>query len=290
MKIEKQLRLYFVLLIIAATVAIIATAEADEDECRQGHRQCGHDDGGGVVEQGQEQDQHQSQEQDQHQGQEQGQDQQQSSEQANQQSVSFNSARRAPTNFLYMQNQVEACGRTFGISGSNTSGGWAFGIPIPRSWTPTCDLWKAAEEAQQNGFVFTSYMFQCSIKAVHKVLGAETCGKFEHMAMVEMGFVDPPPDLTEIYDRAAKYDERWLMADITQKEYEQQQEVVEYRYEQQQTLIEEMEVEHAKDDAKIKKLEQRVEHEVNQADARRAAVREKIAEKEATDGSEGSNK
>ena len=152
-------------------------------------------------------------------------------------SASIVYGKRAPTNFLYMQNQVEACGRTFGFSGSNTSGGWAFGIPIPRSWTPTCDLWKAAEEAQQNGFVFTSYMFQCSIKAVWDVLGNDTCKKFELMSLVEMGMIEEPPDLTDIYDRAAQYDERWLMADITQEDYEAQQEMIEERLEQQQVLL-----------------------------------------------------
>lgn len=99
--------------------------------------------------------------------------------------TTFSNPRRAPNNYLVMQNQVEACGRTFGFSGSNTSGGWAFGIPIPRSWTPTCDLWKAAEEAQQNGFVYVSYMFQCSIKAVRKVLGA-ACTDIEARALDEL--------------------------------------------------------------------------------------------------------
>jgi len=291
----KLLNFFLVGLLLVLVAYGIQTAQASEDDdCRPGQHQCGHDDGdderGDVVVDlgmdvdvgGQQQDQEQRQGQDQEQGQS------QFSEQANQQAVTFNSARRAPTNFLYLQNQVEACGRTFGFSGSNTSGGWAFGIPIPRSWTPTCDLWKAAEEAQQNGFVFTSYMFQCSIKAVRKVLGADTCEKFEGMALVEMGFVDPPPDLTEIYERAAKYDERWLMADITQEQYKHQQEQVEYRIAQQQNLIDSLQQEVAADDDKIEALEQRIEDELNEANARRAAVRAKYEAKrqEKPDGPE----
>lgn len=58
---------------------------------------------------------------------------------------------------------------------------------------------------------------------------------------------------------------------------------------EQQSLLEEMEVEQAKDDAKIKKLERRIEYEVNEADTRRALVRAKIAEKEASNGSENNN-
>lgn len=201
-------------------------------------------------------------------------------------SVSF--AKRAPTNFLYMQNQVEACGRTFGISGSNTSGGWAFGIPIPRSWTPTCDLWKAANEAQENGFVFTSYMFQCSIKAVRKVLGDVTCDKFERMSLVEFGMIDPPPDLTEIYDRAAKYDERWLMADVTQEDYEQQQEEVEQRLEQQDALLSERAELIKEYDKNASERDVEIER-LKKAEAERAATRARIkarlAERESQDGS-----
>ena len=271
---------WLVLVALLISISVLKVYADEDDDCRQPHHQCGHDDGGTVavdVDVG-----------GQRQYQDQEQDQSQFSEQANQQAVTFNAARRAPTTLLYMQNQVEACGRTFGISGSNTSGAWTFGIPIPRSWTPICDLWKAAEEAQQNGFVFTSYMFQCSIKAVRKVLGADTCGKFELMSLVEMGMIDPPPNLSDIYDRAAKYDERWLMADITQEEYEHQQELVEYRISQQQNMIDSLQQEAASDDDKIEALEQRIEDELSEVDARRAAVRAKYEAKrqEKADGPE----
>ncbi len=58
---------------------------------------------------------------------------------------------------------------------------------------------------------------------------------------------------------------------------------------EQQSLIEGLEIEHAKDDAKIEKLERRIEYEVGEANARRAAVRAKIAAKEATNGSKNNN-
>jgi len=263
-----DLTLWIILAGFLLFVVAVETYANDDDDCRQGDHQCGYDvdvDVGG-------QDQHQDQ------SQEQSAEASVTDSSVVDQQVTFTSPRRAPTNFLYMQNQVEACGRTFGFSGSNTSGGWAFGIPIPRSWTPTCDLWKAAEEAQQNGFVFTSYMFQCSIKAVRKVLGTDTCGKFENMAMVEMGFIDPPPDLTEIYNRAAKYDERWLMADVTQEEYEEQQELVEYRQSQQQNLIESQQQTIEEQGAEIEELQQREAREA----ARRAAARAALEKKDET--------
>jgi len=248
MKIFKRYAaLIFLIALTMGAISVVTFAWGSEDDCRRGHQQCGHNDEGEPVNV-------------EAQAESEAAATAESSANANSESsaiaaggaggeggsataeggggdASIVFGKRAPSNFLYMQNQVEACGRTFGFSGSNTSGGWAFGIPIPRSWTPTCDLWKAAEEAQQNGFVFTSYMFQCSIKAVWNVLGEDTCKKFELMSLVEMGMIEEPPDLSDIYDRAARYDERWLMADITQEDYEAQQEMIEERLEQQQTLL-----------------------------------------------------
>lgn len=193
--------------------------------------------------------------------------------------------KRAPTNFLYMQNQVEACGRTFGFSGSNTSGGWAFGIPIPRSWTPTCDLWKAAEEAQQNGFIYLSYMFQCSIKAVRNVMGEYTCEGFEEKALVEMGLVTESPDLGGLYNQAAQ-NGRWLLAEVTEEEYIEQQQMIEDKFAQYDSLIESRQEEHEKDDAEIERLK-KVAAELKAAEqarkdkeeARRAAARAALEDK-----------
>jgi hypothetical protein len=260
----------------------VVFASEDDDGCRNGHFQCGHDDGndggaggaggdggdggsGGTGGDGGEAD-------------------------ANAEAIanaeggaggaggggdaSIVFGKRAPTNFLYMQNQVEACGRTFGFSGSNTSGGWAFGIPIPRSWTPTCDLWKAAEEAQQNNFVYLSYMFQCSIKAVRNVMGDELCGEFESLALVEMGIVTEAPDLGGLYDQAAR--SGWMMADITEEEYIEQQQMIADKFAQYDNLIESNQQQQAADDAEIARLQEEAAAraaELKKDDARRAAAR-----------------
>ena len=186
-------------------------------------------------------------------------------------------ARRAPNNFLYMQNQVEACGRTFGISGSNTSGGWTFGIPIPRSWTPTCDLWKAAEEAQQNGFIYTSYMFQCSINTVRKVLGDATCDAFEQKALIELGLI-VETIANGIWLPNDEY-EALLMADVDNEEYEEQQQMIEDRFSQYDNLIQAQQEEAAADDAEIDRLKQEAAEAANRENrevARRAAAREAL--------------
>ena len=188
--------------------------------------------------------------------------------------LTVNHAKRAPTTFLYMQNQVEACGRTFGFSGSNTSGGWTFGIPIPRSWTPTCDLWKAAEEAQQNGFIFTSYMFQCSIKAVRKVLTADTCEKFEDKALIELGFLEAQ-EITGLWITSGEYDEL-TMVQVDKEEYEEQQEQVESRQTHQQHLIESQQQEIEEQDEEISDLQERQAKEA----ARRAAARAALEKEE----------
>jgi uncharacterized small protein (DUF1192 family) len=267
--------------VLSLLVPVVFASE-DDDGCRNGHFQCGHDDGndggaggaggdggdggsGGTGGDGGEAD-------------------------ANAEAIanaeggaggaggggdaSVVFGKRAPTNFLYMQNQVEACGRTFGFSGSNTSGGWAFGIPIPRSWTPTCDLWKAAEEAQQNQFVYLSYMFQCSINAVRNVMGDELCSEFESLALVEMGIVTEAPDLGGLYDQAAQ--SGWMLAEVTEEEYIEQQQMIADKFAQYDNLIEERQKEHELDDAEIARLQEEAaarEAELKKDDARRAAAR-----------------
>lgn len=262
-----------ILALLLVLMAIDLAMASEDDDCRQAHQQCGHVDGGDVDVGGQEQ------------AQTQGQDQSASASVTDSsvvdQNVSFSSPKRAPTNFLYMQNQVEACGRTFGFSGSNTSGGWAFGIPIPRSWTPTCDLWKAANEAQENGFVYLSYTFQCSIKAVRKVLGEDKCANFEERTLVELGFVDEAPDLGGLYNRNAQIG--WLLADVTEEDYLAQQAAIEYRLEQteavlaeREQLIEAHQKEAEKHDAELERFRQQVvaagERQAKES-ARRAAAR-----------------
>lgn len=274
-------KLFVVLLLFSPFI----WAEEYDDDCRRGHRQCGHDDIiGSSSEQVQDQDQNQDQDQSQSQS---------STSSAvntgNEQSIAFNETRQVPSIYLHQTNQVEACGRVFGISGANTSGAWALGVPIPRSWTPTCDLWKAAEEAQQNSHVFTAYMFMCSIKTIRKNWGNEICMEFDHLSLVELGLIDVSPDLGEIYDRAAKYDERWLMADITQEEYEEQQKQIEYRIAQQQNKIDSLEDELDSRESKIKEFEELKEkqeiHKVEEAEKAAAfnKIYEKIVEQEIED-------
>jgi len=252
---------------------LIPLAYGDEDDpCREAHDQCGHDDIGGDA----------------------GADSDANADAAASADASASAeggaggggdasivyGKRAPTNFLYMQNQVEACGRTFGFSGSNTSGGWAFGIPIPRSWTPTCDLWKAAEEAQQNGFIYLSYMFQCSIKTVRNVMGAELCNEFEALALVEMGIVadmSMPP---------AAQNGRWLLADVTEEEYIEQQQMIEDKFAQYDNLIESQLAAHKADDVEIARLQKEAaaliaaEQERREKEAARRAAARAALEKE----------
>jgi len=250
------------LLVIFITIGFNAYASEDDDD--RG--------GGDTTDPSQDQTQDQSQGQDQ--GQTQGQDQSLGQEQTGgAQSVNLNQVydnRRVPNIYLHQANQVEACGRVFGFSGANTSGGWAFGIPIPRSWTPTCDLWKAANEAQENGFIWLSYAFQCSIKTIRRTMGDTVCTGIERAAETELMASMPNfpagllPDLSGLYDQAAQYDPDYdptdvlvgsvprsgQMAQVAVEEYEEdkqaieeQQQLVVERITQQQSLIESQEEE-----------------------------------------------
>ncbi len=202
--------------------------------------------------------------------------------------LSITHQRRAPNIYLYPANQVEACGRTFGISGANTSGGWALGVPIPRSWTPTCDLWKAANEAQENGHIYTSYMFTCSIKAIRKVWGESTCQEFERMAQNELFamIAEAPaptaPEMSDLYNQAAQADE-YFLAQVAAEDYErdkqiadEQHELTEQRVAQQQNKIDSLEQNEAELRREVERLRIEAAAKAAEDEARRIALGEAL--------------
>lgn len=191
--------------------------------------------------------------------------------------LSVTHQRRAPNIYLHPANQVEACGRTFGISGANTSGGWALGIPIPRSWTPTCDLWKAAAHTHQNGHVYTSYMFTCSIRAIRKVWGESTCQEFERMAQTELFsmIAEAPaptaPEMSDLYNQAAQ-ESSYFLAQVASDDYERDKVIAEEQHQQTEQQV-------AQQQTKIESLQQ------NEAELRREVerLRKEAAAKAAED-------
>ncbi len=196
--------------------------------------------------------------------------------------------RRAPNIYLHQANQVEACGRVFGISGANTSGGWALGVPIPRSWTPTCDLWKAANEAQENGHIYTGYMFTCSIKAIRKAWGESTCQEFERMAQNELFamIAEAPapsaPEMSDLYNQAAQADE-YFLAQVASEEYErdkqisdEQHELTEQRQAQQQNKIDSLQQNEAELRKELERLRDEAAAKAAEDEARRIALGEAL--------------
>lgn len=196
--------------------------------------------------------------------------------------------RRAPNIYLHQANQVEACGRVFGISGANTSGGWALGVPIPRSWTPTCDLWKAANEAQENGHIYTGYMFTCSIKAIRKAWGESTCQEFERMAQNELFamIAEAPapsaPEMSDLYNQAAQADE-YFLAQVASEEYErdkqisdEQHELTEQRQAQQQNKIESLQQNEVELRRELERLREAAAAKAAEDEARRIRLGEAL--------------
>ena len=196
--------------------------------------------------------------------------------------------RRAPNIYLHQANQVEACGRVFGISGANTSGGWALGVPIPRSWTPTCDLWKAANEAQENGHIYTGYMFTCSIKAIRKAWGESTCQEFERMAQNELFamIAEAPapsaPEMSDLYNQAAQADE-YFLAQVASEEYErdkqisdEQHELTEQRQAQQQNKIESLQQNEVELRREVERLREAAAAKAAEDEARRIRLGEAL--------------
>lgn len=74
--------------------------------------------------------------------------------------------------FSYTPNFID-CGRVLGFQYGNTNGIGSFGVPLPRD--KACDIWKAVNEAQENGHILLSYAFMCEIKNIKKVWGLEKC-------------------------------------------------------------------------------------------------------------------
>jgi len=263
---HRSRNLWFLVVIAIGIMCFMPVTYSEDHDCTQPHEQCGHgdEDNDGSIDVN-------------------------SNIIVSPETTSItNEAKRAPNNYLVMQNQVESCGRTFGLSGSNTSGGWALGIPIPRSWTPMCDLWRASEEAQQNGHIFTSYMFQCSIRAIRKVWGRDKCADFERRALIELGFEVDDSDATSLYNEEAQSYGVWLsnynydqllLAQVQQEELDSAIEQAENRYSQQQSLNDELLKERDSDENEIKRLKKEInkqEERNNKESLRRAAAREAL--------------
>lgn len=98
-------------------------------------------------------------------------------------------AQQVPNIYLGSPGNAADCNLIIGFSGARKDGATAFGIPWPRGWAPTCDIWKAAEEAQQNGHIFTSYALQCTIKHLAKRYGKKSCDAFKKKSLIELGIV-----------------------------------------------------------------------------------------------------
>lgn len=94
--------------------------------------------------------------------------------------------KQIPGTVLYMNNNTESCVRVFGLSFANDQASSMLGVPLPRS--KPCDLWKAVNEAQENGHTALSYAFMCQIKNIKKTMlltpdGERTCLEMTVAAM-----------------------------------------------------------------------------------------------------------
>ena len=93
---------------------------------------------------------------------------------------STNYRRQVPDTTLLINSNMDNCIRVLGFSAAKDSGSLMFGIPIPRDHS--CDMWRAVNEAQENGHVLLSYAFMCEIKNIRKTWGLEKCGSIVGLA------------------------------------------------------------------------------------------------------------
>jgi hypothetical protein len=191
-------------------------------------------------------------------------------------SVSFSSPRRAPSTYLNLSNNTASCVRVLGFSFANTSGSGTLGMPLPRS--KACDMWKAVQEAQENGHIALSYAFMCEIKNIRKVWGLQRCQEVTGQAL---------STLAELIEEPV---EPILIAQVTQEEFVEQQQEVNDRFNQYEDLVETLIQEQDEKDEEIKRLKREaavLREKQSKEAARRAKVRE-ILKKE-QDNEEGSN-
>ena len=177
----------------------------------------------------------------------------------------------------------DSCKAHIGFGASIPGLGTSLNIPLPGKECrklKAYDRLIAAEQWQGAEIIF------CSLKEVDREFRDLQLDCIEILTL----YVVPGPEPEGVTMTHDEY-HALTVAQVSQEEYEEQAELVEYRYTQQQHLIEALEEEAADDNAEIDALKKRVNDEVAEADARRAAVRAKIAAKEAEDdGSENPNK
>jgi hypothetical protein len=161
--------------------------------------------------------------------------------------------------------------------------GTSLNIPLPGKECrklKAYDRLIAAEQWQGAEIIF------CSLKEVDREFDDLELNCIDILTL----YLVPGPEPVGVTVSQADYDLLVAQAEAAEavEEYAEQSE---YRYVQQQHMIEALEEDAADDDNEIERLKKRVNDEVAEADARRAAVREKIAAKEAEDdGSENPDK
>lgn len=296
---EKTIRLFFFVLIIIAFgyIALAQVAYATPPDCPPGHERIGSCEGsnggngdtnGNPGNHSQEVTQTQSQGQEQAQNQDQSQNQEQTANStsesnsvsessstatavaeggSNSQSVHFSSPRQVPPTYLQLSNNTESCVRVLGFSFANTSGSGMLGVPLPRG--KACDIWRAVNEAQENGHLWLSYAFMCEIKNIAKVWGLERCKQLTEEALRTIDDM-----LGKVVLPESEY-ENLLMAQVQQEEIEQ----LEDRFAQQQNLIEALQKEaedHEDKELELAALKKEVE-------AAKAIQKERIAEQKAAE-------
>lgn len=288
-----KLRNIMILLLVIGLFLLSAPLWATPPDCPPGHDNigsCNGGNGGGEDEEGFSQDQ--SQEQGQSQGQEQGQEQEQSQEQTaeanavseaqasnegNSQSVQFSYPQRVPATYLNLSNNTESCVRVLGFSFANTSGSGMVGMPLPRG--KACDMWKAVNEAQENGHIALSYAFMCEIRNIRKVWGLERCKELTEAALQSL------EDMTTSHN--FEPEPSLVMAQVSQEEFDEQQQLVEDRFAQYENLIGSLKADDDDKDAEIERLKREaaaMREKQAQEDARRQLVLQKLAEKKGEKG------
>lgn len=176
----------------------------------------------------------------------------------------------------------DSCKAHIGFGVSIPGLGTSMNIPLPGKECRKLKAYDRAMAAEQ--WQAAEIMF-CSFKEVKTEFRSFGLDCIDVLTL----YAPPGPEPVSVTVTIEEYEILVAQA-ASAEQIEEYQEQVEYRYVQQQHLIEALEEGAAEDDYEIEALKKRVNDEVAEADARRAAVRAKMAAKEdESDGPEGTD-
>jgi hypothetical protein len=152
--------------------------------------------------------------------------------------------RQVPDTTIFYSPNYGQCMRSLGFQFATDRMSTFLGIPLRRDGA--CDLWLAANEAQENGHILLSYGFMCQIRNIQRVWGRERCARMTEQAIVWLELALKPPEEgseTQSEDEGSLTAAGQLLAVVEIEELEKELKETKETVTRQQTVLERLEQE-----------------------------------------------